>query len=822
MTMKSTYEELEERVKQLEKEAVESMEAKKRLQESEDRYRTLVETIPYGIQEIDTSGVITLGNDAYFRLMGYEKGELLGKAIWELIEFETGSGKEELQEYLNLLVKDQPSRTPFFQRNRKKDGKVIDTQVDWNYKRNEQGLVTGFISVLTDITVRKRAEEALQTEIGKLETITQNIGAGLCIISRDYRTLWANQVLKQIFGEVEGKVCYSTYNQLPDVCPNCGVREVFETGKSEVKHEEVGKDAKGQTIWSEIIVTPIRDKEGNIMSALELFVPITERKQAEEELKRAHSELEIRVAERTADLEKANMALQAEIAERKRMGEDLKRQRELLQAIVDKIPVMITMYNPQANIMHVNKAFEDIIGWSNDEIQAIDLMEECYPDPEYRRKAWEYMQALTIEWREFKVRTKEGGVVESIWSNVKLWDDTQIGIGIDVTDRKRAEEEKKKLEAQLRQAQKMEAIATLAGGIAHQFNNALSGITVNLDMIEMDSPDHEAITGYIEQMRRSAHRMTQLTSQLLAYARGGKYQAKIISLSRFVRDTLPIVEHILKPSIYVETDLPHDILSVKADIIQLQMVLSAILSNASEAIEGQGRIRITCRNELITDESANDFPDLKPGPYVSLKIADNGKGMDELTKSQVFEPFFTTKFQGRGLGMAAVYGIIKNHDGWISVDSELGKGARVSIYLPTIDEKIKEEEKPKIDLPKGTGTILVIEDEEMVMDVIRGILKRLGYQVLEAKTGHDAINIVKTFDGDIDVAILDIILPDMHGREVYRKIIEARQNLNVIVCSGYTIEGPAQEILDAGAQGFIKKPFSFKKLSETLKEVSEM
>lgn len=214
-------------------------------------------------------------------------------------------------------------------------------------------------------------------------------------------------------------------------------------------------------------------------------------------------------------------------------------------------------------------------------------------------------------------------------------------------------------------------------------------------------------------------------------------------------------------------------------------------------------------------------PGLKPGPYVCLTIEDDGKGMDEETRSGIFEPFFTTKFQGRGMGMAAVHGIVKNHDGWISVDSELGKGTVVRIYLPAVEVVVRKEEMAKIEPVKGTGTILVIEDEDVVSKVTQAMLERLGYRVMVAKTGKDAIHITETFNGDIDLALLDIKLPDMEGGKVYPLIMEARPNLKVIVFSGYAIDGPARKILDAGAQDFIQKPFSLATLSEKVKEALE-
>lgn len=384
--------------------------------------------------------------------------------------------------------------------------------------------------------------------------------------------------------------------------------------------------------------------------------------------------------------------------------------------------------------------------------------------------------------------------------------------------------ERKRIQSQLRQAQTMESTAILAGGIAHEFNNALMGIVGSIELLKMDLSKDEGRDRYFERMMGAAHRMSHHTDQLLAYAEGGKYQPKEISLGNFVTDTLPILEHSLSPAIRVETELPRDISYTKADLTQMQMVLSSILNNANEAIEDEGRIRITIRNEDLDEEFAKHHPDLEAGPYVCLRVEDDGRGMDEETRDRIFDPFFTTKFQGRGMGMAAVYGIVRNHDGWITVESELDKGTVVRIWLPAISAESREQgakvvKEPKIELPKGEGTILVIEDEEDVMEITRAFLEMLGYRVLEAKTGNKGVEVARTFDGDIDLALLDIKLPDIPGDKVYPLIMEARPNLKVIVFSGYSIHGPAQEILDAGAEAFIQKPFSITTLSEKLKEV---
>ena len=421
--------------------------------------------------------------------------------------------------------------------------------------------------------------------------------------------------------------------------------------------------------------------------------------------------------------------------------------------------------------------------------------------------------------RELLKRAKRVG---SFGYLVKPFEERELYATIEMALYKaKAEEKRRQMEARLWQAQKMEAIGTLAGGIAHQFNNALTVVAGNIDFLEMDFPADENIAVYAKEMKASVCRMTQLTAQLLAYAGGGKYHVKTISLNNFVRDTLPLVKHTIDPAIQVDTDLPRDILNVKADLPQMQMALSAVLINASEAMERKGCIRIACRNTVVTDETVKDFPGLKPGNHVNLTISDAGKGMDEETRKRIFEPFFTTKLQGRGLSMAATYGIIKNHGGWISVDSEPEQGTIVKIYLPATRAQVQEPEKPKTERINGTGAILIIEDEEMVMAVCRALLESLGYSVLEAKTGQEAINVVKTYDGDIALAMLDIFLPDINGNIVYPFLMKARPGLKVIVCSGYSIEGPAKEILDAGAQDFLQKPFSIAELSEKLKKVLE-
>jgi PAS domain S-box-containing protein len=498
----------------------------------------------------------------------------------------------------------------------------------------------------------------------------------------------------------------------------------------------------------------------------------------------------------------------------------LQESEEKYRTVLESNPDPVVVYDMVGRVIYLNPAFTRVFGWSMEEQigKKIDnfVPEENWPE------TWMMINKVTelgesfsgLETRRY---TKEGNILDISISG-SCYKDQEGNVAASVINLRDTTEEKR-LEDQLQHAQKMEAIAILAGGVAHEFNNALMGIMGNIELLKMDLSEDERRDRYFRAMNGSSHRMSRLTDQLLAYAQGGKYQPKNLQLKDFVIETLPILQHDISPEVRVETHFPKDISYIKADYAQMQMVLSAILANSNEAIEDEGLIRITAENKDVDEDFAKQHPSLKHGHYVCLTIEDNGKGMDDETRSGIFEPFFTTKFQGRGMGMAAVYGIVKNHDGWISVDSELGKGTVVQIYLPAIEIEVEKPKKAKVEVATGSGTILMIEDEDVVIEVTQAMLERLGYRVMVAKTGKDAVHIAETFDGQIDLALLDIKLPDIDGRNLYPLIMKARSNLKVIVFSGYSIDGPAREILDAGAQDFIQKPFSLATLSEKLKEV---
>jgi PAS domain S-box-containing protein len=506
-----------------------------------------------------------------------------------------------------------------------------------------------------------------------------------------------------------------------------------------------------------------------------------------------------------------------------RAAEELKKSEEKYRNILENIEEGYYETDFSGNIIFFNDAMCKINGCSKEELVGMNTQD--FMSKETGKEIFKTFEKIyttgksdkTLEWECIRKNGTKGHVEVSV-SLIKDSEGEPMGFRCVVRD----VTEKKRGEILFQRAQNMEVISTLAGGIAHVFNNTLMGITGNMELLKMDLPREAVRDKYFKKMKGAAHLMSRLTDQLLAYAEGGKYRPTEIALDDFVRDTLPILKHTLNPEIRVETDLPSNIYHTMADATQMQMALSAILTNAKDAIQDEGRIRITIRNDDLDEAFTKQYPGLEKGPHVCLTIKDNGQGMGAETQNRIFDPFFTTKFQGRGMGMAAAYGIVRNHDGCISVESKLDKGTIVRIWLPAIRveaEEIKKEDRTEPDT--GTGTVLVIEDEEDVMEITRAFLERLGYRVLEAKTGYSGVEIAKTFSGEIDLALLDIKLPDIPGNKVYPLIMEARPGLKVIVSSGYSIDGPAREILDAGAEGFLKKPFSVTTLSQKLKEISE-
>ena len=386
------------------------------------------------------------------------------------------------------------------------------------------------------------------------------------------------------------------------------------------------------------------------------------------------------------------------------------------------------------------------------------------------------------------------------------------GVARDISDRKR-------LETQLRHAQKMEAIGTLAGGIAHDFNNLLMGIQgyTSLMLLKTDPehPHHKNLINIEQLVQNSA----DLTKQLLGFARDGKYDVKSTDMNELARDTIRMFGR-TKKEISIYEDYEGHIWPVEGDQGQLQQVLLNIFVNAGHAMPGGGDLTLVTKNIILEAQDAKAFG-LPPARYVQTSISDTGVGIDERTRQRIFEPFFTTKElgYGTGLGLASAYGIIQNHHGFIDVDSQVGEGTTFHIYLPA-SEKVRKDEKPLIEHNHNDPeTVLLVDDEDVALKVGSQMLQELGYSVLTAGSGKEALEIYSKNRDKIDIVVLDMIMPGMGGGETYDGIKALKLDVKVLLSSGYSIMGEATAILNRGCQGFIQKPFTIKSFSEKLREI---
>jgi len=513
---------------------------------------------------------------------------------------------------------------------------------------------------------------------------------------------------------------------------------------------------------------------------------------------------------------------------KKEMERRLCESEERYRLLVNNIPGVVFTGYKDWSIDFIDTKIEVLTGHSMEDFSSrklkwLDIVVE--DDIEKIKKI--FTQALKSNKtyiREYRIKSKKGGIIWIQQRGQIICDDQGeilhiSGVLFDISDLKRAEEEKEKLEARLQQVQKMEAIGTLAGGVAHGFNNVLMSIQGNASLMLVDTDTSHPHYQRLENIEQSVLIAAALTSQLLGFARGGKYEVKLTDLNEVVKKTSSMFGR-TKKEIKIHRKYQKDIWTVKVDQAQIEQALSNLYANALKAMPGGGELYLQVENITLDKNYVKPFT-VEPGRYVKISITDTGVGMDEETQKRIFEPFFTTKEmdRGTGLGLASVYGIIKNHGGIINVYSEKGEGTTFNIYLPTSEKEGMEEEELPEELLKGTETILLVDDEDMIIDVGQGMLKALGYTVLVARGGKEAIELYRANKDNIDMVILDMIMPQIGGGKAYDRMKKINPDIKVLLSSGYSINGQAEEILDRGCDGFIQKPFNMSQFSQKIREI---
>ena len=544
-----------------------------------------------------------------------------------------------------------------------------------------------------------------------------------------------------------------------------------------------------------------RDREGRPVLMVGSHVNIDSRKRAEAKLARYQAELEEIVRERTRALEQTT---------------------SLLEATLNAIPDVLGIQDNQHRIIRYNAAGYRFLNMTHEEVvgkRCFELIgrtrecEHCATSECYRTKKpasiTRYESALDawLDVRAYPILDENGELIKVI-EHLR-----------DITPEKKAEAENRKLQEQLIHAQKMESLGTLAGGIAHDFNNLLMGIQGRASLMSIDlanaHPHKDHVTA-IEEYVRSA---TDLTKQLLGFARGGKYEVKPVDINEIVVGSANMFARTRK-ELEIHTRIHSRPLVVAADRGQIEQVLLNMYVNAWQAMPRRGELHLETRSVTMSAFQSSSYQ-VTPGRYGRITIRDTGVGMDEATRQQIFDPFFTTKEKGRGtgLGLASAYGIIKNHGGAISVESQPGQGTVFSVFLPLTQEAVQPGESRETGIAAGQETILLVDDEQMILDVGQAMLQKLGYRVIIAKGGEEAIAMLKDADKAIDLVILDLIMPGIDGDQVFDHIHTHLPHLPVLLSSGYAINGQAEALMKKGCQGFIQKPFNMAALSEYVRKI---
>jgi PAS domain S-box-containing protein len=510
-----------------------------------------------------------------------------------------------------------------------------------------------------------------------------------------------------------------------------------------------------------------------------------------------------------------------DITQRKLAEAAVKEREQRIQAILEATPDPLVVYDPKGNAQYINPAFTKVFGWTQDEVKGKEI--SFVPDDQ-REKTVKKIKAL-FEGREpgpLETRRlgKNGRVLDVLISAslIKGSEGSPSGMVVSLTDLT----EKKQMEAGLAQVQKLEAIGVLAGGIAHDFNNLLMGIQGNTSLMLMDADEDHPFHGRLKDIGQYAQQGTMLTRQLLGFARGGKYEVKPLDLNTLIKEHNQLFSRTRK-GVTIHEEYEKDLWTVSADENQMGQVLMNLYINAADAMPEGGDIFVRTMNVMVENNHGRPF-EVTPGRYVHVSVRDTGTGMDHGTLQRIFEPFFTTKEVGRGtgLGLSSVYGIVKNHGGFVEVDSELGKGSAFHIHLPAFETRDPPQNRKEVveGAPsKGQGTILVVDDEEMILNVGRQMLERIGYRVYVARSAKEAMALFEAHRAGIDLVILDMIMPEMGGGRLFDHLRTIDPEVKVLLSSGYGNDGQAWEILERGCKGFIQKPFSLVELSRKVTEI---
>ncbi|HUI72285.1 MAG TPA: PAS domain S-box protein, partial [Spirochaetia bacterium] len=792
MAFNSMTGQLQRSLERLEHQVVEVRQAEQSLRQANGALRALIDYSPLAIIMHDLDNHVLLWNNAAEKMYGWSAQETVGKPV----PFLSGRVRDEQRDIHERVTSGEVLTNLELERVRKNGSRILNG-VSFAPLRDTSGNVYALVSIATDITERKRAEDALQESEERLRQIASSLREVIWL--RDVKT---RQILyvNQAFEEMTGWTCDRFYEN-PDLVIDAvhpddrelvrkAIRQRGEDVLFDVEHRIVHRN--GSVRWVAGRSFPVRNEAGEVFRWASIMEDITERKIAEEALRVSKERFRLLV-ETTSDW----------VWEVDRHG-------------------VYTYASPRVT---------DVLGYKSEEILGktpFDLM----PAEEGEALRAEF-QRIVDSRRPFarmenKNRHKDGRIIVLETSGVPVFDDrgnllSYRGIDRDITEYKKSQEEQRRLQEQLQQATKMEAVGQLAGGIAHDFNNLLTAILGNIDLARLDLDPEDSSMKYLDEIGSAARSAASLTRQLLAFARRQIIQPKVFKLNDLVSRFQRVLTRLLGEDIALKINLDRELGSVRVDPGQIEQVLVNLATNARAAMPTGGTLLIETSNIDADREYGTRHVQVRPGRYVRLAVSDTGLGMSPEVKAHLFEPFFTTKpiGQGTGLGLATVFGIVKQAGGAIEASSEEGQGTRFDIYFPRIDETSEEVGRESVasEMPKGSQTILVIEDNESVRTWVVKALEHLGYRVLSPAVVAEVVDFVTSFKDRIDLLMTDVVMPGVTGPELADRLRILRPEMKILFTSGYTQNVIAHHGIVEDDLNFIGKPYTIQALAAKIKEV---
>ena len=764
------------------------------LRESETKYRRLYESMMDAFCHVDMAGRILEANRAYQAMVGYSEKELrrltyidLTPEKWHALEGRIVQEQILVQGHSEVYEKEY----------RRKDGTIFPVELRTFLIRDEGGIPVGMWAVVRDITERKRTEEALRESEEKFRNLVETTSDWIWETDAEGNYSYSSPRIRDLLGyEPDEVIGRKPFDFMP---PDEAKRLEAEFARIHSRHqpffnlENVNLRKDGNEVILETSGVPRLDSRGRFPGYRGIDRDITERKRVEEALR-----------------------------------ESEKKYRSVIENIQDvfyrsDLKGWLLMGSPSGAKMFGYDTVDEMIGLP---------LDSFWPDPRGPRANFLAQIKATGSVKDFEavLKRNDGTTFDASFTTHFYYDDKGNFLGTegiirDITERKRAEEERSNLEAQMREVQKLESLGVLAGGIAHDFNNLLMAILGNADLALLSltpaAPAHQHLVEIVNASQRAA----DLCRQMLAYSGKGRFVLGRYDLSDIVQE----MAHMLQVSVSKKATLRYqfatDLPPVEADATQLRQVVMNLITNASDALgDASGVIEVSsgvmeCDRAYLSESYLDDK--LPEGRYVYLEVSDTGCGMDAETRSRIFDPFFTTKFTGRGLGLAAVLGIVRGHQGAVKVHSEPGKGTTFRILFPAAEWTPADRTRitEQSILPPGGGTILLIDDDQYVLDVGSRMLERLGYTVLMASDGQEGLEVFRERAAEIDCVLLDLTMPRLSGEEVFREIRRIRTDVPVVLSSGYNEQDVTQRFVGQGLAGFAQKPYTLEKLREILGHV---